>query len=1102
MIQRGFLLFSVLAAGVFAQGRPTPAPQPAFAEPGIAPDGSEIAFVSGGDIWTVPSAGGQARLLVSHAANDTHPVYSPDRTQLAFVSTRTGGGDIYVLSFASGDVRRVTFDDGPDQLDGWSRDGAYLYFFSNAHDLAGGMNDVYRVAAAGGTPMPVSGDRYANEFFSAVSPDGRTLAMSARGTASGQWWRHGHSHLDEAEIWLRDLAAADAPAAWRAVTGGGAKDLWPMWSGAGSLFFVSDRGGAENVWHVAAAPGATPRKVTAFTDGRVLWPSITARGDRIAFERNFHIWTLDTSTGKAAEVPITRVGAPAGPAPEHLRLTSQFQDLALSPDGKKLAFAARGDIFAASARDGGDAARVTVTAAPEQDVAWSPDSRKLVYTSERDPASPAAGSGPSRLVLYDFGTQQETPLTSAGAGDYAPRFSPDGKSIAFVRGGTELRVLDLASKQERSLATGIIADPVQVGRPLAWSPDGKWLAFLNAGTRGFTNVSVVPAAGGAAKPASFLANGNATSVSWAPDGTFLLFDTNQRTEVSQLARVDLLLRTPKFREDQFRDLFNEEQVSRRPATPPAPPADEIPPKPATTAESTSPAKADAKSTDKPQRPVEIVFDNIRQRLSLVPTGLDVGEAFISPDGKTVVMIAGAAGQQNLYSWSIDETARERPVAKQLTTTAGAKADVAFTPESKEVYYLDDGRVQAVTLDKRETRSVSVTAELDVDFAKEKRIVFDQAWRLLHDQFFDPQFNGVDWEDARAKVEPYIDGARTPDEMRRIALLMIGELNASHLGINAPPAGAGAAGGVGHLGLDFDRAEYEKSGQLKIARVIPLGPAALGGIKAGDLLVSVDGEKLAARTNLDALLDNKINRRTVLGVITPAPPLIVQTRDVAVRPIPATTERGLRYREWVAERREYVLKASNGRLGYVHMPDMSAGSLAQLYLDLDADNIAHDGVVIDVRNNNGGFVNAYALDVFSRQHYLNMTQRGIPTAPARSSLGQRALEKPTVLVTNQHSLSDAEDFTEGYRAMRLGKVVGEPTAGWIIYTWNTRLLDGTVLRLPRSRITDRNGAPMEMHPRPVDVEVKRPIGESYGPRDSQLDKAVEVLLASLRAGSGN
>ena len=153
--------------GPAGQARPASPATPAYAEPGIAPDGSEIAFVSGGDIWTVPAAGGEARLLVSNAANDTRPVFSPDKTKLAFVSTRTGGGDIYVLTLATGDLERVTYDDGMDQLDGWSRDGKWLYFFSNGHDLSGGMNDVYRVSADGGTPMAVSGDRYANEFFSA-----------------------------------------------------------------------------------------------------------------------------------------------------------------------------------------------------------------------------------------------------------------------------------------------------------------------------------------------------------------------------------------------------------------------------------------------------------------------------------------------------------------------------------------------------------------------------------------------------------------------------------------------------------------------------------------------------------------------------------------------------------------------------------------------------------------------------------------------------------------------------------------------------------------------------------------------------------------------
>jgi C-terminal processing protease CtpA/Prc len=192
--------------------------------------------------------------------------------------------------------------------------------------------------------------------------------------------------------------------------------------------------------------------------------------------------------------------------------------------------------------------------------------------------------------------------------------------------------------------------------------------------------------------------------------------------------------------------------------------------------------------------------------------------------------------------------------------------------------------------------------------------------------------------------------------------------------------------------------------------------------------------------------------------------------------------------------------SNGRLGYVHMFDMAEASLAQLYIDLDAANHGRDGVVIDVRNNNGGFVNPYAIDVLARRGYLTMTERNQIAAPARTVLGQRALELPTILVTNQHSLSDAEDFTEGYRTLKLGKVVGEPTAGWIIYTWNQSLIDGSTVRLPRTKITDNRGVDMELHPRPVDVPVTRPIGETLAGRDSQLDAAVRELLAQLGASA--
>jgi C-terminal processing protease CtpA/Prc len=217
------------------------------------------------------------------------------------------------------------------------------------------------------------------------------------------------------------------------------------------------------------------------------------------------------------------------------------------------------------------------------------------------------------------------------------------------------------------------------------------------------------------------------------------------------------------------------------------------------------------------------------------------------------------------------------------------------------------------------------------------------------------------------------------------------------------------------------------------------------------------------------------------------------REVDVRPVSTATEKALRYRKWVEERREYVGRASGGRLGYVHMYDMSSASLAQLYVDLDAENQAKEGVVVDVRHNDGGFVNVYAIDVLARRSYLKMTPRGFNAAPARTVLGQRALELPTVLVTDQYSLSDAEDFAEGYRSLKLGKVVGEPTSGWIIYTSNISLIDGTVFRLPFIRVETADGVNMERNPRPVDVPVRRPLGESYTGKDSQLDAAVRELL---------
>jgi Tol biopolymer transport system component/C-terminal processing protease CtpA/Prc len=931
------------------------------------------------------------------------------------------------------------------------------------------------VNADGGTPMTVSADRFTQEYWASPSPtDANTLAFTGRGRTVSDWWRNGHSHIDQSQIWIVRFAG-ELPR-YEQITKDEARSAWPMWSADGkTLYYVSHRDGAENVW-AKPLDGGTARSVTAFKNGRVVWPSIAYDGKTIVFERNMGVWSLDVASGRAAEVPITLRGASVATGVEHQTLTQGFASLALSPDGRKVAFTAHGEVFAASARDGGDAARITNTPELESSLAWAPDSRRLAYISGRD--------GPTHLYVYDFASRTETKLTNALQNDVAPTWSPDGRSLAFMRNAKELRVIDVASKQERLLASGQLdRPPFLPDRAIAWSPDGRWVGYLSGGQGAFQNPHVVAAGGGPSRPVAFLPNAFGGTIAWSPDGTYLLFDTSQRTENGQIARVDLVPRTPRFREDQFRDLF----TPSRPGTPTDPAPRQAPP-----ARDSATLRADSAAASSGRRG-EIVFDDIRRRITLLPVGVDARSVIISPDGKTALLNAAAAGQGNLYTYSLDELSTAPAVARQLTSTPGFKGNPQFTPDSREVYYLEGGRINVVNVETRQSRAIAVSAELDVDFAREKLAVFNQAWSILADNFFDAKMNGVDWKATRTQFEAYAAAAQSTEELRRVMRFMVGELNASHTGIGG--ASFSPQVNVGRLGVRFDRYEYEVNNRLRVTEVITLSPAALAGITAGDYLLAVDGARADNRTNLDSLLMHKIGRRVSLTITRSADG--TSPREIALRPVNTATERGLLYRDWVEGRRDYVAKASNGRLGYVHMPDMSQNSLNQLYLDLDTENRGREGVVIDIRNNNGGFVNPYALDVFSRRGYLLFTPRDFGTIPGRSILGQRSLEKPTVLVTNMHSLSDAEDFTEGYRAHKLGPVVGEPTAGWIIFTSDAGLLDGTSsVRVPFERITDMNGRDMEMNPRPVDVRVDRPVGESYSSKDSQLDTAIAELLKRL------
>src|SRR5882757_5826157 len=336
---------------------------------------------------------------------------------------------------------------------------------------------------------------------------------------------------------------------------------------------------------------------------------------------------------------------------------------------------------------------------------------KLVYRSE---AGSGEGSG-HNLVMYDFASGKESVLTQAGNDDTNPQWSPDGKSVAYVRNDKELHVVGVPLKEgvggDRVVATGAMP-----GSAVTWSPDGQWIAYSVQDNRSFRNVNVVLAAGGETHPVSFLANGEtASKIAWSPDGHYLLFDTAQRSEQVQIARVDLLPHVPKYREDEFRELFRPSKTPGTPSSPnapatpamPTPSTEEKPATPTTGAAADDAMKAD-EAKKKPE-PVKIVFEGIRNRLTLLPLGLNAEAPVISADGKVLLFAARSANQLGLYTYSLDELSKEPAVARQLTSTPGRKTDYAFNPDAKDVFYLENGAVKSITVESRTPKTIAVTA---------------------------------------------------------------------------------------------------------------------------------------------------------------------------------------------------------------------------------------------------------------------------------------------------------------------------------------------------------------------------------------------------------
>jgi tricorn protease len=706
-------------------------------------------------------------------------------------------------------------------------------------------------------------------------------------------------------------------------------------------------------------------------------------------------------------------------------------------------------------------------------MSWSPDSKKAVYVSDR--------TGENQACLYDFQGKKETQLTDSSVPANMPKFSPDGKWIAYFHGKEEIRLINAETKEIKPFITGIFDFGFNSPSSYAWSSDSKWIAFTNRDENYFNNLYVQNIEESSPKQISFLSHIDSSNILWSYDGKYIIYNTSQFRSESQIARIDLQSIKPEFREDELDKLFEEEKKEEKEEK----------------KEGTEEKKEPENEKKKEPEAINIEFEGIRHRIRfLTSPQMNCHALAISPDSKMLVFRWPMTGNHNFWSICFDEDRKDDP-PKQLTFGNGGKGTVHFASDSKRIFYLDSGRINFLKIAENggrdgDPKAIETRGEMDIDIDAERIQMFNEAWRMIRDNFYDPKLHGADWELVRNRLLPIIKGLKTHEDFHEILNLMVGELNASHLGAGGFDGGVDDA----YLGLDFDWKELEKSGQYKVTSILSDSPSALAKdpIKVGDYLLAIDGIDLDRSVALFDLLKYKTRKRTILTVNDK--PEKEGSRIVIVQPINFGAMSELCYKNWVRENEKYVHEKSNGRLGYLHIRAMSYEAYMQFLIDLDTETQNKEGVVIDVRFNGGGFIATFILDVLRKRTYVQSSYKDKPSVSATNMAGNRIFDKPTILVQNEHSGSNTEMFSEDYRRLGLGKVVGTPTTGAVIWTSNINLLDGTWFRVPFIKVENLEGENLETESRNVDVYVERPLGESAQNKDSQLDSAIQCLLEQI------
>jgi tricorn protease len=1032
--------------------------------------GNQIVFSYAGNLYSVAVNGGIARKLTSDVGYEMFPKFSPDGSTIAFTGQYDGNTEIFTIPANGGQPRRLTYtatlgrDDISDRMGpnnivmAWTPDGKSVVYRSRKQTFNDFKGQLFNVSVNGGTSKELP---LATGGFCSYSPDGKKLAFNKVFREFRTWKYYKGGMADD--IWVYDLKSHKI----ENVTNDPHQDIEPMWIGS-EIFFLSDRDRTMNLF-VYNTESKKVEKVTNFTDYDIKFPSVN--GDKIVFEKGGYIFVFDAKTRQSQKVSIVVADDFLSARCEWKDASRSIKSFDVSPNGERVLFSARGDIFTVPYKSGITRNLTKTSDAHERAASWSPDGKFVAYLSDK--------SGEYEVYIQKSdGSEAALKVTDNGAPyKFSLQWSPDSKKILFNDRLYRLQVVDIDSKKVTLIDKGKYGEI----RQFNWSPDSRWVVYGKTEKNGFGVIYLYDLTSGnitaatdnwySSNSPTFSSNGKYLFFASARDFNPTYSETEWNHAYTDMERIYLII------------------LSKDTPSPFAPEDNEV------VLNTVSTEKSDKKADYKAKASVStlIDLDGLQQRIVGLPVKAGNYSNINAVDDKVYY---------NSSFEGVESSLKVFDLKKKEETDLGNYNYVISANDKKMLVSQKGGRYAVIDLpsskiDMKETVDLSNMNVL-VDYSKEWKQIFDESWRQMRDFFYVPNMHGVDWNAMHEKYEQLVPYVRHRNDLTYIIGEMIGELSIGHAYVNSGEKPEPKRIVTGLLGAKLSR---DALGFYKIDEVLPganwnkslRSPLTEIGVnvKAGDFILAVNGQETSSVDDIYSLLVNTAGKQVELTVN--AKPTMTGSRKVIVEPI--ASEADLYYYKWVQDNIRKVSEATNGEVGYIHIPDMGVEGLNEFvkyfYPQLDK-----KALIIDDRGNGGGNVSPMILERLQREAYRATMRRGQDEGrpvPQQTMLG------PKVLLIDNYSASDGDLFPYGFKKLKLGTVIGKRSWGGVVgISGSLPFIDGGDLRKPEfaSYSSDSSEWIIEGHGVDPDIEIDNDAYEEYMGTDAQLNKAIEVAKEQL------